>query len=245
MAVEELSDKLKEATKQHVDLQNLLSKTKTTLEESDKLYKLLKTPHEQLENALQTLSSETSNKLVSIERQLNNLTEKEEELDAIKKQALQTLSIATSAVLGKNYEDAQEKMVTKYYWIGFIISLTVLLAGYTYFLVLPFFNGQGDQIKWLNLAISTTSSVPLFWIAWYCQKSISQTKRIREEYNHKFRIMTMYSGFSQQIDKLEEGGELKKRLLSAMLNAIVKNPAETLGQPRTFLEPLKSQDELC
>ena len=91
---------------------------------------------------------------------------------------------------------AHNEIQTRRYWVGFVLSLTILLIGYLYFLLIPL--SSDKPFEWTNIAVSTIAGVPLLWIAWYCQRSISQINRIREEYNHKLRIMKLYDGFSKQ-----------------------------------------------
>ena len=91
---------------------------------------------------------------------------------------------------------------------------------------------------------------PFFWIAWFCQRSISQIDKLSEEYRHKESAMRTYEGFMQQIQVLHKAhtsngkkanrdnwiNELEKDLMNVLLNVIEKNPSDTLGKPITPIE---------
>lgn len=76
--------------------------------------------------------------------------------------------------------------------------------------------------------------LPLLWISWFGQKSISQRKRLFEEYNHKFRVVQMYIMFTSN----EKAYTLKqtKELEVALLDVIKNNPAVHLGKWETMID---------
>ena len=147
---------------------------------------------------------------------------------------------ATAVGLASSYIQGKKEKTTLLYWLGFILSLGGLFV--MYFKVL--FNNL-DNLTLMNLLNRTILGLPLVWIAWYCQKSISQTTRLKEEYQHKERLMRAFVGFSKEVDKLteintDENISLKRDLISVTIKAIQRNPADTLGSPKTLREPWKS-----
>jgi hypothetical protein len=87
----------------------------------------------------------------------------------------------------------------------------------------------------------TIISIPMIWIAWYGQRNISQRKRLREEYNHKYRVLQVYLLFleGQNTYKLENQNrvELEKILLSSVHD----NPAQHLGKSETYMDSAKDK----
>lgn len=81
-------------------------------------------------------------------------------------------------------------------------------------------------------------SLPLIWISWYGYVNLMQRKRLYEEYNHKSRVMRLYLMFSQ------EGNHYKLWLMHelemAVIEAIRKNPAESLDKKWSLIELLLS-----
>ncbi|MEF2174848.1 MAG: hypothetical protein V3575_00125 [Candidatus Absconditabacteria bacterium] len=77
-------------------------------------------------------------------------------------------------------------------------------------------------------------SVPLLWISWFGQKSISQRKRLFEEYNHKYRVVQMYIMFisNEKSYTLQQTQELE----NALLEVIKNNPAVHLGKGETMID---------
>lgn len=144
---------------------------------------------------------------------------------------------ATSAGLASSYQDAQKEKKAKPLWIGFITSLLVLMGGYFYSFA---YNSPPTDLS--TIAIRVTIGFPLIWIAWFCQRSISQMTRISEEYRHKEKIMRIYDGFSKQIEQSTDTEEAKTKkvdLISVIIGAIGKNPAEKLDPSETFLDSWK------
>ena len=102
----------------------------------------------------------------------------------------------------------------------------------------------------INFLLRIPVLVPFFWVAWFCQRSISQIDRLSEEYRHKESAMRTYEGFMQQIQALHEAptgkskkanrdnwtSELEKDLMNVLLNVIEKNPSDTLGKPITPID---------
>ena len=168
------------------------------------------------------------------------IAEKQEKYIELFQKIEKLLPRATSAGLASSYREAHEKKSTKGYWCGFIISLTVLVIGYfVFFFIFP-------EITWMTIIIRTIVGIPLIWIAWYCQRTISQTNRIKEEYHHKQRVMSVFNGFSKQIDELtqgnpEENKAKKLELISVIINAIKQNPSEKIDPSETFLDSVKNK----
>ena len=122
-------------------------------------------------------------------------------------------------------------------WKAFSIVLLGLFGWYVYFFV--FFVVKGSDSLGAVLAHVLTGS-PLIWLAWYLQKSIAQQSQIRQEYNHKQRVMTMYEGFVKAID--ESGSKAhKEELLSIMLKTVQSNPADILNGHDTLIDSIASK----
>lgn len=91
-----------------------------------------------------------------------------------------------------------------------------------------------DGVEYILYKISV--SLPLLWISWYGQRSISHEKRLFEEYNHKLRVVQMYLLFiskenSYSINQMTE-------LEDILLDAIRRNPVEVYGKDETMLDKI-------
>ncbi len=168
------------------------------------------------------------------------MREKREEIESLKRRIEHLLPGATSAGLASSYLKGYETKKTRLYWIGFVISLLGLFLLYLWTVV------QSQDIVLAKMLLRLIIGMPLIWFAWFCQKSISQTNRIKEEYHHKQRIMTVFYGFSKQIESLSKddpkNGRTKKlEFISNIIRAISKNPSEILSSSETFLDFLKKE----
>ena len=246
--VKDLSD---ETQKQHDEAKRLVTEiqgqhsgVKDLSDETQKQHDEAK----RLTTEIQGQYDKASNLIDGIQKQHENITkiieEKKEKLKELTKQIERLLPGATSAGLASSYRQAWEGKNTTNYWIGFIISLVVLVGGYFYYLIY-----QSQDISWLSAVVRTIVGVPLIWIAWYCQRSISQINRVKEEYHHKQRIMSVFEGFSKQIDELtkddpEQNKAKKLDLISVIINAIKKNPSQILDPSETFLDSVKKRKKV-
>ena len=243
-----------EISKQHENVKNLNSEvqkwhddSKTSVSEIQEQQKKAG----ELIDAIQKQSEATNTCFSEIEEQKNTakqltveikeqhdtdtkiIAEKQKKYKELVKQIEDLLPGATSAKLAGSYHKARTEKKTKWYWIGFIGALIALMMTYIFILL--------KEITWMTIVTRTITGIPLVWIAWYCQKSISQTNRIKEEYHHKQRVMAVFDGFSKQIDELtkdnlEQNKEKKLELISVIINAIKKNPAEKIDTSGTLLD---------
>ncbi len=189
-----------EISKQHENVKNLNSEvqkwhddSKTSVSEIQEQQKKAG----ELIDAIQKQSEATNTCFSEIEEQKNTakqltveikeqhdtetkiISEKQQQYQELFKKIEDLLPGATSAGLAGSYHKAHTEKKTKGYWFGFITSLVILMFGYFgFFFIFP-------EITWMNIVTRTIVGLPLVWIAWYCQKSISQTNRIKEEYHHK------------------------------------------------------------
>lgn len=159
-------------------------------------------------------------------------------ISLIKKRIENLLPAAAVTGLAAAYKEATDELRHIKYsllFAGFIIPLILLVWGfYEYVLI-------AEDLNFLSLISRLFVGFPLAWIAWFFQRSISQTRRLREEYNHKQRMMTVYEGFNNYIKTVETDGdkELEKMFSNQVIKIIGKNPAETLGESTTLLDSLK------
>ena len=241
---DEANNLLGEVQQQHQTANNQSTEIQQKRDEANNLLGEVQQRHQTAinqSNEIQQKREDANNLLEEIRSQHGTVNNLYEEYKNLVDKIENLLPGATTASLASEYELAHNEIQTWRYWLGFVVSLTILLVGYLYFLLIPY--SSDKPFEWANIAVSTTAGLPLLWIAWYCQRSISQINRIREEYNHKLRIMKLYDGFSKQILQLEDDPQTKNQLVSAILEAVRKNPAETLGPPTTFTDFLKPNNK--
>lgn len=159
----------------------------------------------------------------------------EEDRKALFSKINSLLPTATSAGLAASYREAHDdiKSIPKL-WCAFSIVILGLFGWYAYF----FFVKENHSIGEILAHVLTGS--PLIWLAWYLQKSISQQNQIRQEYNHKQRVMNMYEGFVKAIDKSGSKAQ-REELLSIMLKTVQSNPADILNGHDTFIDSIASK----
>ena len=237
--LEDLPAKLEQAQQHSVAIEELDQKTVGIKQEIDEIKNDVEDRQKSIVDFHSKLfegeEGETPSRVLSIKEQIQIFQKNsEKQFNELKKKIEGLLPGATSAGLASSYQDAQKEKKAKPLWIGFIASLLVLMAGYFYSFV---YNSPPTDLS--TIAIRVTIGFPLIWIAWFCQRSISQMTRISEEYRHKEKIMRIYDGFSKQIEQSTDAEEAKTKkvdLISVTINAIEKNPAEKLDPSETLLD---------
>lgn len=240
--LDDLPPKLKQAQQHSAEIEELDQKTVETKQEIDELKKDVEDRQKSIEDFYSKLfegeEGETSDRVLSIKEQIRNFQESsEKQFKELKSKIEGLLPGATSAGLASSYQDAQKEKKTWPYWIGFVASLGLLMGQYYYYFV-----HNAPHVDFSTVIIRATIGFPLIWIAWFCQKSISQMTRINEEYRHKEKVMRIYDGFSKQIEQSTDAEEAKTKkvdLISVIIDAIGKNPAEKSDPSGTFLDTMK------
>ena len=240
--LENLPSKLEQAQQHSAEIEELDQKTGEISQKIDGIKKDIEDRQGSIRDFYSKLfeseERETPDRVLSIKEQIQNFQESSlKQFEELKKRIEGLLPGATSAGLASSYQDAQKEKKTMPYWIGFVASLLVLMTAYFYSFV---YNSPPTDLS--TIVIRVTIGFPLIWIAWFCQRSISQMTRISEEYRHKEKMMRIYEGFSKQIEQSTDAEEAKTKkvdLISVTINAIEKNPAEKLDPSETLLDSWK------
>jgi hypothetical protein len=85
-----------------------------------------------------------------------------------------------------------------------------------------------------------TIALPLLWVSWFGQRSISHRKRLFEEYNHKLRVVQMYMLFTAQKETYTLSDKAMESLQEELLKTIGKNPSQVYGKDETMIDKLIS-----
>ena len=183
--LETLPSKLEQAQQHSTEIEELDQKTVGVTQEIDGIKEEVKGKQKSIEDFHYKLfegeAGESPGRVLSIKYQIQNFQENsEKQFNELKAKIEGLLPGATSAGLASSYQDAQKEKKTMPYWVGFVVSLLVLMTAYFYTFV---YNSPPTDIS--TIVIRITIGFPLIWIAWFCQRSISQTIRISEEYRHK------------------------------------------------------------
>ncbi|WP_313219884.1 hypothetical protein [Stenotrophomonas sp.] len=71
---------------------------------------------------------------------------------------------------------------------------------------------------------------PVLWLAYSSNKRLNLSKRLIEEYTHKAVLGRTFSGLSNQIESLSDGGEVKNELRTRLLFNVLQVSAENPGK---------------
>lgn len=95
-----------------------------------------------------------------------------------------------------------------------------------------------DFLGGLNFYGRLIISLPLWWISWFGQRSISHKRRLAEEYNHKAQVTKMYLNF---VSKETENSypleaDAKNTLHDELIKVIARHPGQVYGKDETMLD---------
>ena len=95
-----------------------------------------------------------------------------------------------------------------------------------------------DFLGSLNFYGRLIISLPLWWISWFGQRSISHKRRLAEEYNHKAQVTKMYLNF---VSKETENSypleyDAKNTLHKELIKVIARHPGQVYGKDETMLD---------
>jgi len=101
-------------------------------------------------------------------------------------------------------------------------------------------NTVSDFLGNLNFYGRLIISLPLWWISWFGQRSISHKRRLAEEYNHKAQVTKMYLNF---VSKETENSypleaDAKNNLHNELIKVIARHPGQVYGKDETVLDKI-------
>ena len=81
-----------------------------------------------------------------------------------------------------------------------------------------------DTLVYISLLFRIFLVTPFIAISWFGLNSIRLNRRLYEEYNHKQRVMQLYTSFKEEVDS-DETKEQKQKLLDIMLENVGDKPS--------------------
>lgn len=97
-----------------------------------------------------------------------------------------------------------------------------------------------ELIPELEIGARLLISLPLWWIAWFGHRNISQNKRMAEEYNHKAQVTRMYIKFTSddESDKYPLPDSHREKLNNELIEIIARHPGQVFGRDETLLDKI-------
>jgi len=165
--------------------------------------------------------------------------------DALEERIETLLPGATSAGLAAAYKDLKDVSANKesaYRWCFIGI---VGLFGMVMFVWILMTSAELDVTQWIiSLLYKLPIILPVIWLALFFSKRRSENHRLEQEYAHKEALAKSYDSYKTQITALQDKDEkLLITLLTVAINAIGKNPAETLDKSHGDRTPAEEVTE--
>lgn len=109
--------------------------------------------------------------------------------------------------------------------------------------ILTFGASNGFFSRFINdLEVSSRIliTLPLWWIAWFGHRNLSQNKRMAEEYNHKAQVTRMYIKFTSddEADKYPLSNKHREKLYDSLIEVIARHPGQVFGRDETLLDKI-------
>ncbi len=162
--------------------------------------------------------------------------------DVLTKKIDDLLPGATAAGLTSSFEISknEHKKRIRLWYVAFFAAIAAMCAT-VYFFILP----SLEQVTEFSQAIiqmlkAISINFPLIWLAALANKNIAQSRRLHEEYLHKWAIARSFVMMKNEIEQVDESEEqdLLKQLLKIYLNSTEYNPSKTLDKKIQTENPL-------
>ncbi len=146
------------------------------------------------------------------------------------------LAVATNASLASSYEKSKEsyKLAIMGWNATFIISILGIFG-----VAIWGFVEIADKISDPSVIFGAIFArlpfyIPLAWLAIFAANRRNENKRLQEEYKHKETLAKAYSGYKEQIEKLEDSKaqELAEKLMEKLVEMTNENPNRALDKAK-------------
>lgn len=106
------------------------------------------------------------------------------------------------------------------------------ILGISFKFVSNFFSSSSEK------GIGLFVVLPLWWIAWFGHRNLSQNKRMAEEYNHKAQVTRMYIKFTSddESSKYPLSDKHREKLYNELIEVIARHPGKVFGRDETLLD---------
>lgn len=211
---------------------------------SGRISQIEKQAAEQLKTISQNLE-EFEKKFQENNEFLKGLEQQREKISNWEKEIENLLKEATNASLASSYEGTRKSYdkEIKIWHITFFACIIIMFL----LSVLSIFDVSitTQQIDWkLNIDVNNYLSIlnsflirlpfyiPLAWLAIFATNRRNENKRLQEEYKHKETLAKAYSGYKEQIEKLEDSKaqELAEKLMDKLVEMTNENPNRALDK---------------
>ncbi len=192
---------------------------------------------------------------------LENLyNDNEKKYKELIKQIEDALPNATTAWLASAYSKNRKSFLiwNILWWLSFLISIIIIFI--IFLLPIIDFNNIDTSkniileiLKYINFKSATNYEelisqiflrfpmlLPFIWLAYHSTKEQSKNKRLQQEYLHKESVMKTFTWYSNAINDLWDNDwkEIKKELLSIMIEMVANNPSDTLDKKHWTESPI-------
>lgn len=211
---------------------------------SGRISQIEKQAAEQLKTISQNLE-EFEKKFQENNEFLKGLEQQREKISNWEKEIENLLREATNASLASSYEETRKSynMGIRIWHITFFTCIIIMFL----LSVLSIFDVSitTQQIDWkLNIDVDNYLSIlnsflirlpfyiPLAWLAIFATNRRNENKRLQEEYRHKETLAKAYSGYKEQIEKLDntKAKELAEKLMDKLVEMTNENPNRSLDK---------------
>ena len=185
---------------------------------------------------------ESDKRVGGLKQELKDRLNEIDKYDETQKQQIQKwkneirdlLDITTNVSLASSYENSKKSY--KYAIMGwnatFVISILVIF-GVAIWGFVEIADKTSDPLVIFGAIFARLPFyIPLAWLAIFATNRQNENKRLQEEYKHKETLARAYSGYKEQIEKLEnsKAQELAEKLMDKLVEMTNENPNRALDK---------------
>ena len=159
---------------------------------------------------------------------MNELNDKERELNKKIKNADETMALATTVGLAGAFHDRANKLnISIRCWVVLLVVALIIGGGVGYFKTQSFIELIKDakatkEVIWIYALLAFASFGAPLWFAWLATKQIGQRFKLAEDYAFKASVAKAYEGYKTEAARLDK--DFEARLFSSALTRLEEAP---------------------
>ncbi len=218
-------------------VEQILTKMKTSEEEFRKIETELTSWHEEIETKrkeIGDLRDSTTKKLTTYD---TDITERQESLDDVKKRIEAQFQLVSSGALAKAFGDRGTKLLwSTNLWGVFAVLAYIFAIGFAFWIAgsaipesTP--NEPVSLLNWQYFLIRLTVGVPIAFFVWFATVQYSKAKRIQEAYAFKGTVAASFDAYRKLVEAISKDPELKgnpefARFITSTISDLYKAPQQ-------------------
>ncbi|MBN8647987.1 MAG: hypothetical protein J0L55_08535 [Caulobacterales bacterium] len=179
---------------------------------------------------------------------LESLNNSKKEAAEIVNKASQAYGVTTNIGLGRAFSDSAEKLTKSVYFLGILLVIALVAAGYITYIRVEWVHKLIDNQKTttslllVNATFTALSVGAPVWMAWLLTRQIGQRFKLAQDYAYKATIAKAYEGYRLEASNIDES--LSRKLFEIALDKLAEGPIRLIENDKNLGSPTETEGSL-